>query len=201
LCGAARKKATPDHPWGRGKIEPLGALTIGGLLLATSAGIGYQAVTVMYDMLVVAPAAAATAATATTDATTAAVAVSGGLAAEMVSAGDSSSLAGQNFPLVAGLLDVPHVSYLQSAALGVSAVSVLAKEALYHYTLRAGQGAHSDAVKVGPSPGRCTVHIMPHVIMWPTTPSPNHLTLSVCINYHMTLLTTCAAGERVASSV
>lgn len=128
-------------------------MTIGGLLLATSAGIGYQAVTVMYDMLVVAPAAAAT------DATAAAVAVSGGLAAEMVSAGDSSSLAGQNFPFMAGLLDVPHVSYLQSAALGVSAVSVLAKEALYHYTLRAGQGAHSDAVKVRP----CTAHTHTHL--------------------------------------
>ena len=153
-------------------------MTIGGLLLATSAGIGYQAVTVMYDMLVVAPAAAAT-----TDATAAAVAVSGGLAAEMVSAGDSSSLAGQNFPLMAGLLDVPHVSYLQSAALGVSAVSVLAKEALYHYTLRAGQGAHSDAVKVGPSPNLCTFHIMLHVTMWPTTPSPTHLTLSVRITH------------------
>ena len=51
----ARKKATPAHPWGRGKIEPLGALTIGGLLLATSGGIGYQAMVVMYDMVVVHP--------------------------------------------------------------------------------------------------------------------------------------------------
>ena len=49
---------------------------------------------------------------------------------------------------MAGLLGVPHVSYLQSAALAVSSVSVLTKELLYHYTLRVGQGAHSDAVKV-----------------------------------------------------
>ena len=34
----SRKKATPEMPWGRGKIEPLGALTIGGVLLATGAG-------------------------------------------------------------------------------------------------------------------------------------------------------------------
>ena len=34
----ARKKPTPQTPWGRGKIEPLGALTIGGVLLATGAG-------------------------------------------------------------------------------------------------------------------------------------------------------------------
>ena len=34
----ASKKATPERPWGRGKIEPLGALTIGGVLLATGGG-------------------------------------------------------------------------------------------------------------------------------------------------------------------
>ena len=39
----ARKRATPDSPWGRGKIEPLGALSVGGLLLATGVGIGYSA--------------------------------------------------------------------------------------------------------------------------------------------------------------
>lgn len=34
----ARKKPSADRPWGRGKIEPLGALTIGGVLLATGGG-------------------------------------------------------------------------------------------------------------------------------------------------------------------
>ena len=34
----ARKKPTVEMPWGRGKIEPLGALTIGGVLLATGGG-------------------------------------------------------------------------------------------------------------------------------------------------------------------
>ena len=38
----SRKKATPEMPWGRGKIEPLGALTIGGVLLATGAGMYYS---------------------------------------------------------------------------------------------------------------------------------------------------------------
>ena len=59
---------------------------------------------------------------------------------------------------MAGLLGVPHVSYLQSAALAVSSVSVLTKELLYHYTLRVGQGAHSDAVKV--------------TLQWPSDPPP-----------------------------
>jgi divalent metal cation (Fe/Co/Zn/Cd) transporter len=39
----ARKNATPDRPWGKGKLEPLGALTVGGILLATGFGIGYSA--------------------------------------------------------------------------------------------------------------------------------------------------------------
>lgn len=37
----ARTTATPDRPWGMGKLEPMGALTVGGLLLLTGTGIGY----------------------------------------------------------------------------------------------------------------------------------------------------------------
>jgi hypothetical protein len=40
----ARKTATPDSPWGRGKIESIGALSVGGLLMGTGIGIGYSAV-------------------------------------------------------------------------------------------------------------------------------------------------------------
>lgn len=47
----ARKHATPDRPWGRGKIEPLGALSVGGLLLATGVGIGYSAFQAGMDIL------------------------------------------------------------------------------------------------------------------------------------------------------
>eukprot|EP00981_Chlorochromonas_danica_P013619 scaffold6586_cov169-Ochromonas_danica.AAC.4 len=47
----ARKRATPDRPWGRGKIEPLGALSVGGLLLVTGVGIGYSAGMVAWDTL------------------------------------------------------------------------------------------------------------------------------------------------------
>lgn len=35
---------------------------------------------------------------------------------------------------------------MQMAALAVSSVSVVTKEALYHYTLKVGNGANSDSV-------------------------------------------------------
>jgi Co/Zn/Cd efflux system component len=46
----ARKRATPDRPWGRGKLEPLGALSVGGLLALTGLGIGYSALLTVIDM-------------------------------------------------------------------------------------------------------------------------------------------------------
>jgi len=47
----SRKGATADRPWGMGKLEPLGALTVGALLMATGLGIGYSAASAAYDML------------------------------------------------------------------------------------------------------------------------------------------------------
>jgi cation diffusion facilitator family transporter len=47
----SRKGATADRPWGMGKLEPLGALTVGALLMATGLGIGYSAASSAYDML------------------------------------------------------------------------------------------------------------------------------------------------------
>ena len=49
----SRKVATVDRPWGMGKLEPLGALTVGALLMATGMGIGYSAGTVAWEMLLV----------------------------------------------------------------------------------------------------------------------------------------------------
>lgn len=46
----SRKGATVDRPWGMGKLEPLGALTVGGLLMATGMGIGYSAAMAAWDM-------------------------------------------------------------------------------------------------------------------------------------------------------
>lgn len=46
----ARKRATPDRPWGRGKLEPLGALSVGGLLALTGLGVGYSALLTVIDM-------------------------------------------------------------------------------------------------------------------------------------------------------
>ena len=35
---------------------------------------------------------------------------------------------------------------MQAAALAISSLSVVTKEALYHYTLRVGEGSNSDSV-------------------------------------------------------
>lgn len=48
----ARKRATPDRPWGSGKIEPLGALSVGTLLLITGCGIGASALFAAIDAAV-----------------------------------------------------------------------------------------------------------------------------------------------------
>jgi divalent metal cation (Fe/Co/Zn/Cd) transporter len=39
------------------------------------------------------------------------------------------------------------VNYMQMAALGISTMSIITKEALYHYTLRVGKDTNSDSVK------------------------------------------------------
>jgi cation diffusion facilitator family transporter len=47
----ARKGVSKENPWGRGKVEPIGALTVSGLLLATGIGIGYTAIEAIYEAL------------------------------------------------------------------------------------------------------------------------------------------------------
>jgi len=129
----SRKDATPDRPWGRGKLEPLGALVVGGLLLATGTGIGYAAIGAGLEMwggeaadAAVAAAAAAAAAAATTTAETATT---------------TSSSSG----MMAMTNNITSLQ-LQYAALGVSSLSIIAKEALFHYTIHAGTKANSAAV-------------------------------------------------------
>lgn len=47
----ARKGVSKENPWGRGKVEPIGALTVSGLLLATGIGIGYAAIEGIYEVV------------------------------------------------------------------------------------------------------------------------------------------------------
>lgn len=46
----ARSEATPEKPWGHGKIEPLGSLTVASLLVSTGLGIGYSALQAGIDI-------------------------------------------------------------------------------------------------------------------------------------------------------
>lgn len=144
----ARKTATPDRPWGRGKIEPLGndpfalkllpcfqchfsrttvgALSVGALLLTTGLGIGYSASLAVFDMV--------------TPLSVLAVPSPGDLI--IGASGDSSVLdaaasaimdtAGET---VEAVKEAERELINNVAALGISGTSILAKEFLFRYTL------------------------------------------------------------------
>lgn len=97
----ARKKATPERPWGSGKLEPLGALVVGGLLFVTGGSVGYTALSAIFDILY------------TSNSTMG-----------MFTASDPMAYAG----------------------LAVSGTSIFVKEALFRYTIKAGESANSAAV-------------------------------------------------------
>ena len=66
-----------------------------------------------------------------------------------VSSSSSSNNTGSNNAGSSGMMsDLTNmITPMQMAALSVAGISVITKEALYHYTLRAGEVAHSDAVR------------------------------------------------------
>ena len=121
----SRKGATEARPWGAGKLEPIGALTVGALLLATGVGIGYTALGVALEMLT----------------------VSYPVINTLPFIGDGTTMEAleevlQNKTDIVLETDLK----LMYAALGVSTLSVGIKEALYRYTLQAGKRATSSAV-------------------------------------------------------
>lgn len=121
----SRKASTAERPWGTGKLEPIGALTVGALLLTTGLGIGYTAFGVSLET-----------------------------AADLFPVIKTLPFLGNGSTLESldAALDSATASVLESelelmyAAIGVSMVSVAVKEALFHYTIRAGERATSSAV-------------------------------------------------------
>lgn len=139
----ARRGATPEKPWGSGKIEPLGiatalilflapcftycnlctcliigAFVVGGLLGVTGLGIAYAGAVSILDYFHI-----------------------------LSSAQEILPL-----PLLIEVVD-PHsvtdltsLSPTQYGALGISCLSVVTKEFLFRYTLKAGTKANSNAV-------------------------------------------------------
>mmetsp|Transcript_19959 Transcript_19959/g.20071 ORF Transcript_19959/g.20071 Transcript_19959/m.20071 type:complete len:240 (-) Transcript_19959:262-981(-) len=97
----ARKKPSLERPWGNGKIEPLGALAVGSLVVVTGAGIGYTSLLSFSEMI-------------------------------------SSEHAQTPSKEVA--------EYMQYAAISISLVAILSKEALFHYTYNAGIKSNSASV-------------------------------------------------------
>lgn len=104
LCiSHARRKPTQERPWGSGKIEPLGALTVGSLVVFTGSAIGYTSLQTLYE-------------------TYSAVVETTEVAQEVTSL------------------------TMHYAAAGVSLAAIASKEALFHYTLYAGQKSDSASV-------------------------------------------------------
>jgi hypothetical protein len=114
-----------------------------------SSGIGYQAVMVMFEMLF------------SNGAVEGGLAAATGIGVEEF-ASQTPAVADPNpsgvipetdeapsviLEMCARVLGVEAMNWMQMAALSVAATSVVSKEMLYHYTLKAGEGAHSDAVR------------------------------------------------------
>lgn len=124
----ARKAATPDRPWGMGKLEPLGALIVSGLLLGTGLGIGhstfYALLSSLQDDIVI-------------------QSVTPSIANHYIQFPEPPVLSTNIFPLDSKPMSDNLAHYL---ALGISTISILTKEFLFHKTLKAGLEANSSAV-------------------------------------------------------
>jgi len=128
----SRQAATPERPWGRGKLEPLGTLTVGGLLLLTGLGVGYtglisalQMLSEIYDLHSL---------------------VSQLGVPESVSHHLGLALETEP-PLIGSVESTGYMTMIgNEAAIGVSLLSIACKEMLFHYTLKAGQAADSSTV-------------------------------------------------------
>ena len=135
----SRKSASLDRPWGHGKLESLGALCVGGLLLLTGAGVGYSAGTSAFTMIF----GAAGAGTAVTDAATAADIALGSVST--ASAGSLSPWMVDN-PIAQYFQSTPLSRYGGEAAIAVSCLSIVCKETLFYYTLRIGKAIGSSSI-------------------------------------------------------
>ena len=113
--------ATPERPWGKGKLEPLGALTVGAVLLSTGLGIGYKSIDIAIQMINLHE-------------------VMPFLSNFPIFDGIGDGI---NSKIIESCENVdPNLMY---AGIGVSLLSVGVKEVLYRYTLKAGTNADSPA--------------------------------------------------------
>ena len=108
---AARRGTTENNPWGSGKLEPLGAFSVGILLLGTGGGVGFSVICSLMEI------------------------ISSGGAEETIAAvlPTSSSLLGTDPHKASELFEAG--SLITYAAIGISLTSMITKEALYHITL------------------------------------------------------------------
>ena len=135
----SRKQASLDRPWGHGKFESLGSLCVGGLLVMTGMGVGYTAGLSAFDMTF-GPEVVRIA----SDSVTSAIEK----AAEDIE--DIEQLIVANNPVAKYLQSTIIGNFLANygdkAAIGVSCISILCKETLFHYTHKVGKAIGSSSI-------------------------------------------------------
>jgi cation diffusion facilitator family transporter len=119
----SRKKASAERPWGHGKMESLGSLFVGSLLLLTGLGVGYSSAMAAYSMTFGIESAEAI------------------INAVETSAAVSIDLKYMEFFRSSFLAD-----YGQHAGIGVSMLSISLKEVLFFHTLKAGKELCSSTI-------------------------------------------------------
>jgi hypothetical protein len=142
----ARKRATPDRPWGSGKIEPLGALSVGTLLLLTGCGIGASALfaaidaAVLLDLIPVSIVNSMKTGEYLSVLSECYSSLRDSMGEQFADAlpssiRDAATLQHSNSSSGSGATDASVHLWERYAALGVSGLSIVAKELLFRYTL------------------------------------------------------------------
>ena len=135
----SRKQASLDRPWGHGKFESLGSLCVGGLLVMTGMGVGYTAGVSAFDMIF-----------GPDDIRVAADSIFSTVDKVAEDVRDIEELVVANNPVAKYLQSTMIGNFLANygdkAAIGVSCISIICKETLFHYTLKVGKAIGSSSI-------------------------------------------------------
>jgi len=119
----SRKKASAERPWGHGKMESLGSLFVGWLLLMTGLGVGYSGALAAYSM---------------------------SFGIEAASALTDTADVATVLPIDSKYMEFFRNSFLaqygSQAGIAVSALSISMKETLFYFTLKAGKEMCSSTI-------------------------------------------------------
>lgn len=153
----ARKASTPDRPWGKGKLEPMGALGVSALLLGTGLGIGGSALIAMVPYVF-------TLLPLDSDSSLIQFLISAITKYFPVMVSSIEGGGGYHPSIELNLSDAADWM-MHAAALGLSVISIGGKEWLYRYTIKMGEAANSAAVMANALQHRADVVISSAVLV------------------------------------